>query len=82
MSERGSPITSATVRKLVQRAGELAGLGNAIHPHMLRYSTGFKLANDSHNTRAIQHYLGHKNIQRTVRYTELAPHRFNGYFGD
>ena len=82
MSERGSPITSATVRKLVQRAGELAGLGSAVHPHMLRHSTGYKLANDGHDTRAIQHYLGHKSIQHTVRYTELAPHRFNGFFED
>ena len=26
--------------------------------------------------RALQQYLGHKNIQRTVRYTELAADRF------
>ena len=82
MTGRGSPITTATVRKLVQRAGHLAGLGETIHPHMLRHSLGFKLANDGHDTRAIQHYLGHKNIQHTVRYTELAPHRFNGFFKD
>ena len=72
-------MTSATVRKLVQRVGELAGLCSAVHPHMLHHSTGFKLANDGHDTRAIQHYLGHKNIQHTVRYTELAPQRFNEF---
>src|SRR5262245_19930876 len=44
-----------------------------IHPHMLRHACGFKLANDGHDTRALQHYLGHKNIQYTVRYTEMAP---------
>jgi integrase len=44
-----------------------------IHPHMLRHACGFKLANDGHDTRALQHYLGHKNIQHTVRYTEMAP---------
>ena len=43
------------------------------HPHMLRHACGFKLANDGHDTRALQHYLGHKNIQHTVRYTELSP---------
>jgi hypothetical protein len=43
-----------------------------IHPHMLRHACGYKLANDGHDTRALQHYLGHKNIQHTVRYTELA----------
>lgn len=78
MSERGNPITSATARKLIQRAGEWAGLGSAVHPHMLRHSTGFKLANDGYDTRAIQHYLGHKNIQHTVRYTELAPDAVQG----
>lgn len=46
-----------------------------VHPHMLRHATGFKLANDGHDTRAIQQYLGHKNIQHTVRYTELASTR-------
>jgi integrase len=47
-----------------------------IHPHMLRHACGFKLANDGHDTQALQHYLGHKNIQHTVRYTEMAPDRF------
>jgi len=42
-----------------------------IHPHMLRHACGF--ANDGHDTRALQHYLGHKNIQQTVRYTAAIP---------
>ena len=50
-----------------------------IHPHMLRHACGFKLANDGHDTRALQHYLGHKNIQHTVRYTEMAPDRFKDF---
>jgi len=53
-----------------------------IHPHMLRHSTGFKLANDGHDTRAIQHYFGHKNIQHTVLYTQLAPDRFSSFWQD
>ena len=52
-----------------------------IHPHMLRHACGFKLANDGHDTRALQHYLGHKNIQHTVRYTEMAPDRFKDFGG-
>ena len=39
------------------------------HPHMLRHAAGYELANDGHDTRAIQQYLGHKNIHHTVRYT-------------
>src|SRR6476661_8652881 len=69
VSERKAPMTEATFRKLVARAGEAARLGMPIHPHMLRHSTGFKLANDGQDTRAIQLYLGHKNIQYTALYT-------------
>jgi site-specific recombinase XerD len=53
-----------------------------IHPHMLRHACGFKLANDGVDTRTIQAYLGHKSIQHTVRYTELAPTRFKEFFRD
>lgn len=81
-TERGGPLTTSTVRKLVARAGEAAGIGFPIHPHMLRHAAGFKLANDGHDTRAIQHYLGHRNIQHTVRYTEMAPDRFKGFWQD
>ena len=52
----------------------------SIHPHMLRHACGFKLANDGHDTRALQHYLGHRNIQHTVRYTEMAPDRFKDFW--
>jgi len=82
MTERKSPITAATFRKIIARAGELAQLGLPIHPHMLRHSTGFKLANDGRDTRSIQHYLGHKNIQNTVRYTEMSSTRFKDFWND
>jgi type 1 fimbriae regulatory protein FimE len=82
MTERGGPMSPDGIRKVIQRAGEEAGLGFPIHPHMLRHSCGYKLANDGHDTRAIQHYLGHKNIQHTVRYTELAPTRFKNFWRD
>jgi type 1 fimbriae regulatory protein FimB/type 1 fimbriae regulatory protein FimE len=81
-SERGGPLTTSTVRKLLARAGEAAGLEFAVHPHMLRHGCGYKLANDGQDTRLIQHYLGHKNIMHTVRYTELSPHRFKNLWGD
>ena len=82
VTERRGPLTTATVRKLLTRAGEVAGLAFPVHPHMLRHACGFKLANDGHDTRAIQHYLGHKQIQHTVRYTELAAGRFRGFWKD
>ena len=82
ISERDAPMTAATFRKLLARAGDTANLGMPIHPHMLRHSTGFKLANDGQDTRAIQHYLGHRNIQHTVVYTQLAADRFNDFWKD
>jgi site-specific recombinase XerD len=60
---------------MFERTGAEAKLGFKAHPHMLRHACGYKLANDGHDTRALQAYLGHKNIQHTVRYTELAPAR-------
>ena len=69
-------MTDSSVRKIIARAGDEARLGFPVHPHMLRHACGFKLANEGHDTRAIQHYLGHRNIQHTVRYTEMAADRF------
>jgi type 1 fimbriae regulatory protein FimB/type 1 fimbriae regulatory protein FimE len=81
-SERGGPMTASNVRKLVTRAGEAARLPFPAHPHMLRHACGYKLANDGHDTRALQQYLGHRNIQHTVRYTDLAPDRFKSFWKD
>ena len=81
-TERKGPMTASNVRKIVARAGRLAKIPFPVHPHMLRHAAGYKLANDGHDTRAIQQYLGHKNITHTVRYTELAADRFNGFWKD
>ena len=70
-TERKGPLTTSTVRKLITRAGNNAGLPFPVHPHMLRHACGYKLANERQDTRAIQHYLGHRNITHTCRYTEL-----------
>ena len=80
-SERRGPLTASSVRKLVARAGEKAGLVN-VHPHMLRHSCGYFLANRGIDTRAIQAYLGHRNITHTVRYTELSDQRFRDFWRD
>jgi type 1 fimbriae regulatory protein FimB/type 1 fimbriae regulatory protein FimE len=82
ITERGGPITTAGFRKTLSRISQAANIGIPVHPHMLRHSCGYKLANDGHDTRAIQHYLGHKNIQHTVRYTELTPTRFQAFWND
>lgn len=82
ISERGGPLTAAGFRKLFTRTGEEAALGFPVHPHMLRHGCGYKLANDGCDTRSIQHYLGHRNITHTVRYTELTSERFKDFWKD
>jgi integrase len=81
-SQRGAPFSTAGFAKLVERAGVAANLPFKAHPHMLRHTCGFALANAGHDTRALQAYLGHRNIQHTVRYTELAPDRFKDFWRD
>jgi hypothetical protein len=72
-SERGTPFTTAGFARMIERAGGTADLGFKAHPHMLRHACDYALANKGHDTRALQAYLGHRNIQHTVRYTELSP---------
>jgi integrase len=82
LSERGAPFATAGFARMMQRAAETANLNLKVHPHMLRHACGFALANAGHDTRAVQAYLGHRNIQHTVRYTDLAPDRFKGFWRD
>jgi site-specific recombinase XerD len=81
-SERDAPMTAAGFRKTLARIGEASGLPFPVHPHMLRHAAGYKLANQGVDTRTLQHYLGHRNIQHTVRYTELAADRFKDFWQD
>jgi type 1 fimbriae regulatory protein FimB/type 1 fimbriae regulatory protein FimE len=82
LSVHGAPLSESGFRKMLARLTPKAGFEFGIHPHMLRHACGYKLANDGHDTRAIQDYLGHKNIQHTVRYTRLAPDRFKHFWKD
>jgi integrase len=81
-SERGGPMSAKSFGTLFERLGRRAGMPFTIFPHMLRHACGYALANAGHDTRALQAWLGHKNIQHTVRYTELAPDRFKGFWKD
>jgi len=81
-SEREAPFSTAGWAKMIERLGATAGFGFKAHPHMLRHACGYALANKGKDTRTLQAYLGHRNIAHTVRYTELAPGRFNGLWDD
>jgi type 1 fimbriae regulatory protein FimE len=63
-------------------SGTVPACFDLVHPRMLRHACGFKLANDGHDTRAIQAYLGHRSIMSTVRYTALTPNRFKNFWKD
>jgi type 1 fimbriae regulatory protein FimB len=70
------PLTRFALFKIVQTAGKIAGFPFPVHPHMLRHSCGYALANRGADTRIIQDFLGHTQIQSTVRYTTVNPRRF------
>jgi site-specific recombinase XerD len=77
LSERGHPFSAAGFARMLERAAHSAGLSDLkVHP------CGYELANRGVDTRALQGYLGHRNIQHTVRYTELAPGRFKDFWRD
>jgi len=82
VSERGAPLTAPGFSRMVEWAASVAELGIKAHAHMLRHACGYKLANDGHDTRSLQAYLGHRNIQNTTRYTAMAPDRFRGFWKD
>jgi integrase len=82
VSERGAPLSAPGFSRMVERAAVSAELAIKTHAHMLRHACGYKLANDGQDTRALQAYLGHRNIQNTARYTELAQDRFKGFWKD
>src|SRR5712691_1882316 len=76
LSERRSPLSRKTAWLMIRDYGQLAGLPVEAHPHMLRHACGFVLADQGADTRLIQDYLGHRNIQHTVMYTATNPARF------
>jgi type 1 fimbriae regulatory protein FimB len=79
VSERDAPLTRHAVNYLIGAAGEKAALGH-VHPHMLRHSCGYALADKGTDLRTMQDYLGHRDPAMTVRYTRVAARRFEDLF--
>lgn len=75
---RHTPLSERTISHIVHQAGLFAGFDFTVHAHLLRHACGYYLANKGVDTRTIQDYLGHANIQNTVRYTQLSAARFEG----
>jgi type 1 fimbriae regulatory protein FimB/type 1 fimbriae regulatory protein FimE len=81
-SQHGAPFTCRGFRRMIERLSAKANLGFPIHAHMLRHGCGYKLANDGMDTRRLQAFLGHRNIQNTVRYAALSPAPFRKLWRD
>ena len=77
-SERAEKMSRSAFWRIVSQAGDLAELPVKAYAHQLRHACGYYLANRGCDLRLIQDYLGHKQIQNTVRYTALNPARFAG----
>lgn len=73
-------LTTRAVNKIIAEIGEAAGLEARLSPHQLRHTCGYMLAQKGIDTRTIQAYLGHTNIQHTVRYTALSSKQFERIF--
>lgn len=74
---KGNPrMTESGFFKMLRRAGKAAGLDVEIHPHMLRHGCGFRMNSEGKNTRTIQAWLGHVNMQHTAHYTALSADHF------
>lgn len=76
LSQKGGIMSRHQVRVLLKRYAEIAGVSIPAHPHMLRHACGYALADLGTDTRLIQDYLGHRNIQHTVIYTATNTLRF------
>jgi len=76
VSEQRRPLHRSTVNLLLKTYSVAAYLPLIAHPHMLRHACGFALADQGADTRLIQDFLGHRNIQHTVKYTATNPARF------
>jgi type 1 fimbriae regulatory protein FimE len=78
-NERGGPFHRAGLSRIVERAGRAAGFSFPVHFHMLRHASGYNFVNQGVDTRSLQDWLGHKNIQHTINYTKLSETRFKGW---
>ena len=75
ISERRIPLSRKTAWVAIRAYDRQAGLSVEAHRLMLRHACGFALADQGADTRLIQDYLGHRNIQHTVMDTATNPAR-------
>ncbi len=79
-TREGAPLSTGGIKHIINRIAAQSDIPYRVHPHMFRHACGFYLANNGVDTRAIQAYMGHVDIKKTVIYTEMAPNRFNDFW--
>lgn len=69
--ENGRPLDRHTVTRIINKAGAAAGLAH-IHPHQLRHTLATQAINRGMSLEAIAAMLGHKSLDMTLRYAQIA----------
>ncbi|RME12677.1 MAG: integrase [Bacteroidetes bacterium] len=69
LSDKGQPITSSQVYKIVRRYLSLVTTADQRSPHVLRHSFATHLSNNGADLNAIKELLGHSSLAATQVYT-------------
>lgn len=72
INQRGGPITSRSIRRIVKQIAVAKGLPQDVHPHTLRHAFGTHMLTEGADLRAIQELLGHERLATTQKYTQLS----------
>ncbi len=72
INQRGGPLTTRSVGRIVKRIAVAKGLSPDVHPHTLRHAFGTHMLEEGADLRAIQEMLGHERLSTTQRYTQLS----------
>jgi integrase/recombinase XerC len=72
INQRGGPLTTRSVARIVKQIAVASGLPPDIHPHTLRHAFGTHMLSEGADLRAIQELLGHERLSTTQKYTQLS----------
>jgi integrase/recombinase XerD len=80
LNARGGRLTRQGCWKIVRAAGERAGLGEQLSPHVLRHSCATHMLDHGADIRVLQELLGHASLSTTQVYTKVSPERLRAVY--